>query len=99
MSVPTGFPLPAEDQSLISALYRHWEAHSVPALFYHYSLSVLSGKPKASQIALMALEIRQLQLGKHRYQQLAQLVATREQALELIVRNAELLGSVEEEQI
>jgi hypothetical protein len=96
MSVPAGLPPPGEDQSLISALYRHWEVHSVPALFYHYSLSVLSGKPKASQIALMALEVRQLQLGKHRYQQL---VATREQALGLIVRNAELLGSVEEEQI
>jgi hypothetical protein len=39
--------------SLIASLYKAWEKYQVPAIHYHYFLSVLSKKPPQDQADLM----------------------------------------------
>ena len=40
--------------SLLASMYAAWEEYKVPAIFYHYLLSVLPNVDKKKQVLLMS---------------------------------------------
>ena len=67
----------------------------MPAIFYHYLLSVLARKEKKGQIALMAREIKLLKSNRHPYHAISNAITARERSLETIASHVGELMAAE----
>lgn len=77
--------------SLIASLYAAWDEYKIPAIFYHYTLAVLSKKEKKEQSALMMRELKQLKTGHHSYHIIIDALEARERSLAAIKENIHVL--------
>lgn len=68
-------------KSLITSIYRAWEHHHVPAIHYHYLLSILAGKAKDQQTSLMRRELDLLHRRRDHYHIISAYVEAREETL------------------
>lgn len=77
--------------SLIASLYAAWDEYKIPAIFYHYTLAVLSKKEKKEQSALMIRELKQLKTGHHSYHIIIDAIEARERSLAAIKENIDVI--------